>query len=374
MKQVILVIILLFSFCCYGQELNHAKILAIGEASHGESKIYDFRYQILKSKIDQGKHVKILIEMPSEGGIAIHKYMNEKITKDSLFYYLGFYGLKTDAFLSFIDATKQFKDKISFVGIDMQEHFRLFTLIKQTYGLKIKNEILEKSVYSQYSNVFNKDSLKNLISTEYANFKSALNKELFFRNISIDIDLQIQLNQIEQALEYAYLISKNEEVKSSLYRDSCMFENSKNMIDFYYKTNDIMIFGANYHLSKMEKTCGWFLSQNYPNDYYVCGQQFLQGEILSVSFETGERTIKTATLRVFKKGFAYKLNQHNLNGFIDITKASASSEKIKKLLSKKQYFLDFGGYLNPVLKSNFILLIPNEVYDGIYFHYESKAS
>jgi erythromycin esterase-like protein len=231
---------------------------------------------------------------------------------------------------------------------------------------------LDKNLHIAFGETDNAESLLNAIKYEFSQFKNQVLNSTQTSEANHYYNFQSALKNIEQAIDYYYLYHTNQ-YKSSSFRDSCMFENIRLIEETDKKP--ILIFGANYHLSKLEGACGWFLNQHYAENYYVIAQQFVAGSVLTVDFSEGTRKIVTKDMKAWKKGLPWKLHQAGLDKnttIIDLKEQK--NNKLKRLFSHKVYFLDFGGLLNSKMKKNYISLIPEEVYDGIYYHYQAESS
>lgn len=354
-------------------KLSSYKIIGIGEASHGEKNIYEFRYGMLKEMLKLKHEIEIAIEMPHFARIGIIDYFNEKITKDSLIETLEFYGLKTNSFFNLLDSCKQYKERINFYGVDMQDHLKSYLYLSKKHNVKYKSDNLDKNLHLAFSKSSNPDSLLKVLNQDFSLFKKQIMSSIKtsgMSNISCENATSF-IEIIEQAIKYSYL-NFTAPYKASVFRDSCMYENTHRI----EKSNDnpVLLFGASYHLSKLDRTCGWFLDKYYGSDYYVFAQQFVTGEVLTVDFSEGNRKIVTKEVNIFKRGLPWKLKRAGLNESTSVIDIKQQSGRLKKLLNSKVFFLDFGGYLNPKLKRNYIFLNPDKAYDAIYYHYQAEKS
>jgi len=94
------------------------KIIAFGEASHGDGAVYEARKELIKEykKYKKDSTLNILIEMPQSMCYAIKDYFSGEIDSVMLLKQARYFGLQTTSFLDFLNTYRN-DSSIKFYGI-----------------------------------------------------------------------------------------------------------------------------------------------------------------------------------------------------------------------------------------------------------------
>jgi len=245
---------------------NHhpnARIIGLGEATHGTKEIYQFKTEIIKALIETHQVEKLALEAYYANTEELNNYINKGHGDlNTLISNLGFFLYRTKEFKDLIRWLKDYNNsttsKISITGVDSQPGGN---------SLKVLSEKLKNDTYSsKLLNQLNSDTLK--ISQ-----KIAILDQLFTRTKEIKSDELIITNA--RILKDSYYLSQFSGLKYSRVRDSLMAQNIEYLETNLAPEKKIIYWAHDLHIQKKEGWTGGYLNEKFGNNYMNLG--FLLG-------------------------------------------------------------------------------------------------
>lgn len=313
----------------------NAKIIGLGEASHGASEIFQIKDKITRYILKKNNGGVFALEASMPNSFLINEYItqNKRNAKDYLMN-IKSWIYQTSEILNMIEWMKKYNDnhdsKINFTGFDMTTYIgpavqiKMFLtkykisendwaqLIKKLNEFEKlrKNQLAEKKKLRSESLVFI-DNLRK--STEAVSDKKE--KSWILQNLKL----------LEQYIDLTYQK-----------RNKYMAENIQ-WLQENYSDSALIIWAHNEHIKKSGDETGKFLSDGFKNKYLNCGTFFYDGQH-SIIDENGK--IKSTYIDKPERGsFEDFLNSYNIPLFILDVKSikEDQNEKAKILLKKINY-------------------------------------
>ena len=355
---------------------NEHEIIGIGEASHGTKSIYKFREFFIKTCLEEGEPINVLVEMPQGVGDLIKGFYNNKIDSSTFLKGVELYGLRTNSFLDFVLAFKN-NPQVSIVGVDMQNQSLSLNQIEKYLKTSLPSKEVEidslihplrSASFEEMNNSVNKDSLKTVYFTRYKALDQFIKKnyEPLNKLDNVFIQLNYPMKTLGQFLEFTYEFQKG--WISNFYRDSCMASNV-----LTYRDNvkgKIIVIGANLHVSKKSKFAGGIINEQLGEKYFVIGEQFYSGGMLVANFKEGHYVYEPICP---KKSFPVLL-QNNYNDTL-IVFSELKEKKMSKLIRRPILIQEYGaGNLKRNKNNGLEYAIPSNLYDALYFFTKVEPS
>lgn len=347
---------------------DKAKVIALGEASHGNKEFQELKLEIFKNLVENNKVRAFALEADFSEGILIDKYIKNPESKDNPLDYLSFVIYKTDEMRNLIEWMKEYNkthdEKLSFYGFDMQNPEKLIPTIKdyveknnidfdlsslkvlETYPIKIE----DPKVKDLIENIkVLKDRIKEE-SEEDIIFKKALDNAL-------DGFSYYSLDNVDQYKKRDELMAKNVEWISK-------FEENKG--------SKLMIAAHNGHIGKKSniyKIMGEYLNETFKDDYFAIGTDFYKTSVNISSMVDRKRLIKNFTSA---DPLAQKAKDYDGSFYLDFNNLKDGETKGK--VENKMKMGSLGEGYSPIMKimptSYRIDQTPKDLYDGMIFVYE----
>ncbi|PWK50796.1 erythromycin esterase family protein [Pleionea mediterranea] len=292
--------------------IGDAKIIGLGENSHGSATIYQYKLQLVKYLVKH-KNVRVFaLEMPLVEADDINDYVLSRSNSSvDVVSKLSYPSWQTEEMLSIIDWIKQYNKTaqqfVEFRGFDMQNGMSALNAIypflkANNKELSVKLLTLKQDIKTaeqkggDFSVLLNKHKsfLQSLaLFIQHHSSKSPIDDSDFAsKNLDIKSSGIKSSNSIEykanrpyiqtgRDLErYVMVLQQSLHFKASNYssavRDQYMAENIQFMTD-KLKQGRIVISGDNTHVSRVTGSMGGYLSNQFDNDYFTIGITFQSG-------------------------------------------------------------------------------------------------
>lgn len=281
----------------------NAKIIGLGEASHGASEIFQIKDKITRYILKKNNGGVFALEASMPNSFLINEYItqNKRNAKDYLMN-IKSWIYQTSEILNMIEWMKKYNDnhdsKINFTGFDMTTYIgpavqiKMFLtkykisendwaqLIKKLNEFEKlrKNQLAEKKKLRSESLVFI-DNLRK--STEAVSDKKE--KSWILQNLKL----------LEQYIDLTYQK-----------RNKYMAENIQ-WLQENYSDSALIIWAHNEHIKKSGDETGKFLSDGFKNKYLNCGTFFYDGQH-SIIDENGK--IKSTYIDKPERGSLFKVS------------------------------------------------------------------
>jgi erythromycin esterase len=377
----------------YVSDIDHMdipprKIIAFGEATHGNKDFTQLKMQIFKQLVSQQNIRAFAIEGDFGGCQKVNSYIQNGVgTAEEAAGEIGFAIYKTQEMADLLEWMKGFNEsqplenQIRFYGFDMQRYDNnkeeLFTLLDKTVpqlSLKYQNALEDFTDDTMYD-------LKKATVEQLLDKLNTLNAELEDqKDLIISSSSPKEYDLIRQ---YIKSIEANTQLRiASSYgtvRDGFMAEYVSWILDFeekYYGSKQIFITGHNGHIGKTtatfgtKKVMGEILADQYGEEYYAIGSEFYKSNFLAPDTMTGKRT----EFEILNKGderLALLLHQAEIKMLFLDMKAASANPTLYEYLTAKQPISSVGEGFSKASalmeKAYTQKLSPLLTYDGIVF-------
>lgn len=284
------------------------RIIALGEATHGNKEFTQLKLSVFKQLIEQHDMRVFVIEGDMGGSSKVNSYIQgDEMTAEQAVSEIGFAIYRTQEMANIVEWMRSFNngrepsDQIRFYGYDMQRFDNskeeLFSILdkgapelSKEYTSLLDN-ITDETMYDLGSDTVDsaiKDMERlNTIMNEQKEAIEGLTSEMEF----------------VLAQQYAKCIKQNLELRISdkdygTIRDAYMAENVEWIVNHeekFYDNKKIFITGHNGHIGKTtatvgtKKSMGELLAEKYGDEYFSMGTEFNNSTFLASDYETGER-------------------------------------------------------------------------------------
>lgn len=366
-----------------------AAIVALGEATHGNSEFTLLKLDVFQLLVEQKGHRAFALEGDFGGCQKVNAYIHGGDgTAEQAASEIGFAIYRTKEMAELIEWMREFNtdrdpaDRIRFYGYDMQRYDNskedLFSLLGKA----------DPELCAAYERAMNELTNESMYDLDGATIDVAL---------SVLEELGAQLNtrkesiisatsesEFEMMEQYALCLVQNTILRTAgdqygTLRDGFMAEKASWILDYESKHFDmprLFIAGHNSHIGKttatygMEKSMGELLAARYGGQYYTIGTEFYKSTFLAPDTETGERQ----TFTILNSGdhrLAVILSQTNMPDlFLDIDAAS-ENPALAEYLNQVQAMSAVGE----VFSDSFVdvemmytqSISPAQTYDGLIF-------
>lgn len=355
-----------------------AKIIALGEVTHGSGSIFDLKRRIIQVLIRNYEFQTILEEIPLPESKHINSFVlnkKKRISIDSAKACWNLFSEEHLRTLSWIRKHNQYSDsKVNFIGYDISINLEgLNEILKEIEEFNPNNELipliqtLKRGIFFAKSKGFSKciDSSLNYSQIEFI--------ENSFSKIESWITKNINDNYNKNWLLMNLINSKQlyESYQKGILRDYFLAKNVD--INFLPQKNleKVIISGHNAHVNKTFNKMGGHLSQKYGNKYVAIGFAFHQGEYSSGG-PVGITSYKAQNS--YQGSFEYIFDLVGSDNFIlDLRKIKLhhNNDPNASWLFKTLDFRDIGSYKSNSEFSKYSLV---DQFDILIFIKKSRAS
>jgi erythromycin esterase len=366
--------------------LKQKKIIGLGEATHGTKEFFDYKHRLIKFLVTQADYKVFIIEGDFTGSQIMNDYVlyGKEELNDALFG-VGYGVWMTEEFINLIDwikeynSTQDYGNKIKF------------------YGCEIINEVLTAKKLKDYIKQNNKSTatvekgLNWIIERKYIEKYSKDDEELVRKAIS---ELDSILESFGNKMDDVYIITKQEKAILGQFvemlfsnrsekvrlRDKFMAENIEWI--FNHENSKKTIFWAhNEHIAnnnnkKEQKPTGYYLKQQYGNNFYSFGFGFYNGKNTTYNGQERKWVINDIPDVSIKKSTDAVFKDCKYPNFILDFNSVKTNEVISDFLNTELYHRAIGARYYPESNKlrNYSKSKLIDSFDGIIFFRETEAS
>lgn len=268
------------------QLIGGAKIVALGEVTHGAREIFQMKHRIIKYLRENDRFDLFSIEANMPESYDVDGYVKgEEGEPKALLKGMYFWTWQTEEVLSMVEWMRmwnqQNEEQISFTGFDMQyvdnSVWALQKILDQSIDwdefraeLRVIRAIRSSTSSSQIT-----EDQRNYFNEALPELRKAINEK------------NLRQNENEWALQHVRLIEQYLDI-SYLKRDRYMAENVK-WIAQQNPNSKLILWAHNAHIQETDGRMGSFLAQSYEDDYVTIGFTFFEGEFTA----TGQNGLGT---------------------------------------------------------------------------------
>ena len=317
------------------QLVGNAKIVALGETTHGSSEIFKMKHRIIKYLAVNEEFDIFSIEANMPESYDLNEYIIDGSgNPKDLLRGIYFWTWRTKEVLDMIEWMKGFNksnQKMRFTGFDMKFYHGAIKELETSF--KNKNKSLK--LISELKNDLNRISNQR-VNTQEIRDVAKLNANyvlnLIKKNASqINTDKDWLLQNIRIIEQYLNNIGS---------RDKYMAENLL-WIKKQNQKSKIIAWAHNGHIKKTDNKMGEFLSDSLNNDYLSIGFTFFKGNYTAV----GSNGLTSYVAQEAKLGsYEYTFNQINEPIFLlDLRQVKKEQTELNKWLLEELTFRDVGA-------------------------------
>ena len=277
------------------EHTKEAKIIALGEVTHGSSEIFKMKSKIIRYLVENDGFDIFAIEANMPEAYKLNKYIikgegnPKKLIKGMIFW-----TWNTKEMLDLVNWMRDYNSKhtkkVIFTGFDMQYCEGAISELKRicaSYNLDLQDsfntletnlEKFEKArkykiiSYSLEERNYFKREFSDLRKLGHEKIKDPRDRLWFLQCVRI----------IEQS------VTSKQNVNSKDYRDKCMSENLLWIYTHSKTTSKIIVWAHNGHIQKTDKAMGYYLFRKLKQKYLVIGFALNNGKYTALNLKTGK--------------------------------------------------------------------------------------
>lgn len=371
-----------------GNMLSEARIVGIGEPTHGTSEATNLKLKLFKYLVEQKGFTTIALEENVPTCIEMNKIINQSEVniRESLLsmpFYKCWKTTEMEALFEWLRAYNlEHSNKVKLIGIDMEDiQIKGARKMLRDYGTEKNQKIatLIKLVDADLDSLLvlnskrsnpNKIQLAaNSVASDLKRMQQLLgDSEIQINDTDILFDLNTAVRVCQQWLESRFFDGK---------RDLFMAEN----ISYYlnsHPSEKIMVWAHNFHIANssqgVEKVMGAYLKENYKEGYCPLAISTGAGTYMATP-DYSQKLWKTYVLELPYRGtYAYVLNKAKVdNYFLPLTKNKTNGTGGKWTLEPMKH-LDL-GYIYSANEDNYKYYgALSSTFDGIFFFKNTTAA
>ena len=310
---------------------ENAKIIGLGEASHGNKEFQELKLDVFKTLIRDNGVSAICFEMGYGEGVLINDYINgnSNMTIEELFSHISFPIYHTEEMKDLFEWMREYNENshdgyLEFYGFDIQnpevDIFVISEYIK-------KNNIAPAAapIDAYLAKEFNfKDEKMGEVFDLLNTYKEELSKDIYDEYAGID-RIRKCIDNVFLAKELA-AIPSGDSVAYGTYRDRTMAGNIEEI--YHYVGCPIMITGHNGHIGyagSYVKTMGSWLKDTMGGEYFAIGTDYFKttanirsknGRKNHTSYSGDLLAYQAKDLGTYYLRFADLIDDENLNSII----------------------------------------------------------
>lgn len=382
------------NYAQYSSILNSKKLIGLGESTHGTKEFNEVRASIIIDLIKFQNLKTIAIESEACGLESLNSFLlGEPIENsmdtlhsglDSVGSFMknsSLFGLyRTKEFYGLLKWVREYNvsrpkvERVSFVGIDIQNPYAIVYWILKDRGLSVFFEKEDLVSLDRLKKIFWSAEQPKVTKQDYETFQSLIKKLRFYCEGIKDKEEQHTSRQyvrlLEQSLE---LLGKNISIHIySNQRDKFMAENVLWHFQKLGEKDKMALLAHNGHIAHTEKVSkvkrmGFHLRSELGDKYYALAFAFDEGSVRIFDFK-GERKYKNFPYRSSdnKKSIEYIFkNMEYENFFLDLN--TTMSEALQRQLNSSNYMRVIGAEYQPNRNKDYLRQPILESFDGIIF-------
>lgn len=298
------------------KEIGTAKIIGLGEATHGTSEIFTMKHRLLEYLANETNVGVFAMEAYMPEAYKINDYvLHGKGTPEDCVYGMKFWTWRNEEVVNLIKWMKAYNEthtkKIRFEGFDMQsstqalENIRAFVLLQSDSALKSECDTLNRSVEVVETATQQGTITEPLVAAAIRNAQTLYNRlslKVSANNSSPEKERILQDCRIVlQAMTIISLyVAQQPTAVASLYRDSCMAENIRWIASQTNPDERIVLWAHNGHImkyrqSKVTDGMGGFLDNIFGKNYYALGFSCGSGSYTAYNYDSN-KVVRNNTL------------------------------------------------------------------------------
>lgn len=358
-----------------------AKVIALGEATHGNKEFQELRLEVLKHLVAATNIRSFALETDWGEGMTINNYIHggkgnaSDIVKD-----LAFSIYRTKEMADLIEWMREYNEtvpeseKLNFYGFDMQNPDKDLKFITEfCKRSKILTDVdLEKSLLPITPE--NSDKILEILGK----ISDAMTEEYNIIGEQRKIAPYLQaVNVFGQSVEYYKTINKSP-IESSTVRDKYMAENVQ-WIQEYEESlgrSQIFISGHDGHIAFSTPTyvnMGHNLHEHYNSAYFAVGTDFYNTSVNVPDFENNG--VRTVANFCSADTLAYQAKYHDNKYLFQFSDVDEKNEKVNKLINSPLNMGSLGEeyyFFMKFLPITYIIReTPTKLYDAMIFLYDA---
>lgn len=324
------------------QEIKNARIVGLGEATHGTKEIFKTKLEIIKELITNHGFNTVAFEAPYAGFFEINEHIQSRtnLSKEDILSHFSFWIWKTSEVLELVawmrNYNSQHDKQVKIIGIDIQGYNEILKRLTHRMEQQAEKAIVKdltqlKEALDPFQKFRIQSQLDSLTTQNQSNLKLKI-KEIQDKIITSEKEpmtkryLEEEFRQLIFCIHFMF----NGDV---LYRDKIMSENVESIIQKNANAK-VIIWAHNAHLDEGEALTqmGYHLSKTFQEEYIS----------VAITFEEGSCTIMPNTDGIFQcKAFGYyaienlasRINLNHKAVLIDLKNASKKNKQAKRFFS-----------------------------------------
>ena len=361
---------------------SDAKVIALGEATHGNADFQALKLDVLKKLVNEEGVRSFALETDFGGGMLVNRYIHgedDDVNKAVNSLLFGIYRTEDvkDMLVwmrSYNDSAKD-EDKLNFYGYDMQNSQNNITVLqdycRNVDELKGYTDIMTPAASTDYF------ADKKPSADEISKATEAVDKvEEYLKSKADQSFLEKELIIAAENVDLCIENGKKMGMAGNVFRDDKMSEIVEKIrtLEESLARDKIMIAGHIGHVSKKGityKNMGSILKEKLGNEYYVIGTDFFKTEC-SIGGSSGRKNYKVCSADPLA---AQAKDMPDGKYYLDFSKVSKDMPEV--------YGNVYSGSVNGNLGESFTPLyyfirlyrtnvVPADLYDSMIYVYDAK--
>lgn len=304
------------NLAAFKKEIGTAKIIGLGEATHGTSEFFAMKHRLLEYLANETNVGVFAMEAYMPEAYKVNDYvLHGKGTPEDCVYGMKFWTWRNEEVVNLIKWMKTYNEthtkKIRFEGFDMQsseqalENIRAFVQLQSDSALKSECDTLSKSVEIVETAMQQGTITAPLVAAAIQNaqtFSARFSSAISANKPSPEKERILQDCRIVlQAMTIISLdVAQQPPSATSLYRDSCMAENIRWIASQTNPDERIVLWAHNGHITKYRQSkvtagMGGFLDNMFGKNYYALGFSCGNGSYTAYNFDSN-KVVRNNTL------------------------------------------------------------------------------
>ncbi|MBC8145247.1 MAG: erythromycin esterase family protein, partial [bacterium] len=384
-----------------GKLIGKAKIVALGEATHGSREFFQFKHRMLEFLVREMGFTVFAIEASASACLNINDYvMGRTDSGAAALDSQGYWTWNTVEVMDMINWMRAYnrsvtvERRVSFVGIDMQVNAEAYKrLITYLYRVDselairmdslprpwgVRREHYDNSIEGISSLAFDADSASSSM-LHFATMRKQYASGLHEMTLRAD-DMVARSSMSEFDTAFFHLSILNQYIDAFApdakpgVRDQYLADNLARYVRESGPTARVVLWAHNAHIRKGEgqgvKWMGNRLNEKFRDQYYAIGLTFDQGAFQSRDVGTdgksqlAEFTIGSAPHHMLEW---YLASTRRELFFIDLRNTERKSVDVVNWLAAPHYLRSVGSTYANELGPTFVEYIPSRDFDGLVF-------